>query len=80
MGKLGDAVLLDEQTIKLASQVLGPNHLDTLSAKTRLAFGYIEQRRRPEAEPLLEQVSVAGERLPGFDRVQDFLNELKSTE
>ena len=40
MGKIDEAVSLDEKTLKLSKDVLGPDHPETLAAKARLGLAY----------------------------------------
>ena len=78
MGKLEEAVSLDEKTLKQATELLGPEHLQTLSAKTRLGLGYLDQGREADARKLLEQVSQFASELPGASKILEALRRSNS--
>ncbi len=74
MGKLADAIELDEQTLQLATAELGPNHPQTLAAKTRLGLGYLEEGREADGKWFLEQVYQARKADPGASLILQPLN------
>ena len=64
MGKLEDSITLDEQTSTLAEDVFGPDHIETLAARTRLGIGYLEQGQKTEGRKILKQTFESGKRFP----------------
>ncbi len=73
MGKLDDSVSLDEKSYKLSLELLGPDHLETLAAKTRLGMGYLDQGHYDDGRKLLEDVYEVGRDLPGASRIVEAL-------
>ncbi len=64
VGRLGDALPLDEETLKRRRAKLGPDHPDTLISMNNLARTYLAARRA-EAEPLLRQaLAIREKKLP----------------
>lgn len=76
LGKLEKAALLDKQTEKLATEVLGSDHPETLAAKARLGLGYLNQQRYAEAKKLLQQVADVGPEIPGIENVRDAIQQI----
>jgi len=63
-GRLGEAILLYEQTLADRERVLGGTHPDTLASRNNLARAYRDAGRPGEAIPLYERA------LADFERVQ----------
>ena len=75
MGKLEDSIAMDEQTSKLAAEVLGPDHIETLAARTRLGLGRLEQGRSDQGRVLLKQVFESSKRSPAATLIAKALAE-----
>ncbi|MEO1529329.1 MAG: tetratricopeptide repeat protein [Planctomycetota bacterium] len=63
MGKLVDAMMLDQQTIELAEELLGDSHPQALAAKTRLGLARLYSGDSTEANRLFEEVYRSNESL-----------------
>ena len=73
MGKLGDAISLDRQTLELAERLYGSDHPTTLSAKARIGLGFLEQGDTTEGRALLEHTFHASHKLAGAGFIADVL-------
>jgi len=65
LGRYGEAVRLDEETLSIMERVLGPEHPDTLSSRNNLAGGYRALGRYEEAVRLTEETLSIRERVLG---------------
>ena len=65
LGRVAEAVALDEETLRVEERVLGPEHPDTLSSRNNLAVGYGALGRAAEAVALDEETLRVMERVLG---------------
>jgi hypothetical protein len=63
LGRMAEAVALDEETLRVMERVLGPEHPHTLTSRNNLVTGYRALGRVAEAEQL--EGSTDHERQPG---------------
>jgi len=61
------AIVLGEPLIADLERILGPDHPDTMNARSSLAAAYHAAGRTAEAIPLVQQILAARERLLGAD-------------
>lgn len=73
MGKLEESISLDQETLKLAKEKLGPDHVDTMSCRARLGLSFLESGRNSEGVALLEKAFNADPNLPGAFRLAGML-------
>ena len=59
VGRVDEAIRLDEETLRVRERVLGPEHPDTLSSHSNLAIGYVAVGRTAEAAKLEETSSTS---------------------
>ncbi|VEG28712.1 tetratricopeptide repeat protein [Actinomyces howellii] len=64
-GRLNEAIDLYEQTLTDTQRILGPNHPDTLTTRSNLAYAYQDVGRLDEATDLLEQNLTDHQRILG---------------
>jgi tetratricopeptide (TPR) repeat protein len=65
LGRYQEAVKLDEETLRIREQVLGPEHPDTLNSRQNLAVCYQQLRQYQEAVELFEEILRIRERVLG---------------
>ena len=52
LGRVQEAVDINERTLKISERVLGPEHPDTLRSRSNLANGYRAMGRHADADRL----------------------------
>lgn len=65
MGKIDDAIRHESDTLALATDVLGPEHPETLSSRARLGMNRLLVGQTKEGRADLVRVLAAGHRFPG---------------
>ncbi|KAG8845552.1 hypothetical protein FRB91_001665 [Serendipita sp. 411] len=73
LGKVQEALQLEEEVFQKWKQVLGPDHLDTLMAMNNLAASYASLGRAQEALPLQEEVLQKRKQLLGPDHLSTMM-------
>ncbi|MFK7737998.1 MAG: tetratricopeptide repeat protein [Pirellulaceae bacterium] len=75
MGKIKEAVLLDETTLQMAGDRLGDSHHETLATQTRLGLGHLELQNDHLAIPLLVASVDAFQGQPESKEIEAILRE-----
>lgn len=77
LGKIKEAVVLDEKTLEYAAVALGDDHRETLAVQTRLGLGHLELHNERLALPLLRDSQYALKRQPVSKGIEVIIREYK---